>query len=343
MSVGIASGWCFSLVQADILEEELDTIAEATVPFGLDTTLDQAQKQSLKRARRLAIEQAVGIIVSSSTVVENFQLKNDLITIVTRGIIVEEKILARGPVTIEHGEGLLYKTKIQAKVRAIRPTKVRKSEAEGRQKQTNLPREDSRKTENASPEQQEGNVQVPKKIESQPPFKDSNLSRGLTQISSLDQNIDKKFELRIRLNKTVFIDGDEVEITVKSASDGYISLFDITQDGHITVLAPNRFLSIIPIQADQEYIFPSSTMLKTRGVKIRAWLPKGITQTTESIKAVVTKDPISFLGQEFKEGIYRQYDPTDTALLQDLILVLSSFQPSEWAEATVSYKIENVP
>ena len=114
---------CFPplIVHADLLNEELDTVAEASVPFGLDTTLDQAQSQSLKRARRLAIEQATGVFLSSSTVVKNSQLMGDLIEMVTRGVIVKEKILERRPIMMDQGEGLLYKTKIQARVRAVRP------------------------------------------------------------------------------------------------------------------------------------------------------------------------------------------------------------------------------
>ena len=364
--VGLGIVVCLSvpLVHAEPLNEELDTVAEASVPFGLDTTLDQAQSQSLKRARRLAIEQATGVFLSSSTVVKNSQLMGDLIEMVTRGVIVKEKILERRPIMMDQGEGLLYKTKIQARVRAVRPveetgtdvavhreeqknqpdgqlTQQYKAQPQGESSETeklnlqpNRLAEESRRGEEAGLKQQEDNIQITKQVE--PQSIGSGQQTTLVPITYQDE--DERFGLAIRLNKTGFNDGDEVKITVNSESDGYVSLFNVTPDGYITVLAPNRFLPSVMIQADKDLTFPSQS-LKSRGVNLRAWVPTGSTQTKETIKAVVTKEPISLLEGKVPEGIYRQSNPTETALLKDLLIALSSFNTSEWADASVNYKI----
>ena len=187
-------------------------------------------------------------------------------------------------------------------------------------------------------EQQQENVQVTMQVDSQGQLPDSIPAKQLTQELFNPPDRDRRFGLSISLNKTIFEDGDEVEITVNSESNGYLSLFDVTSDGHITVLAPNRFLKIVNVQAGKDFIFPNR-LLKSRGAKLRAWVPAGTRQVKENIKAVVTKEPISLLEGKVPEGIYRQSNPTETALLKDLLIALSSFDPSEWAEASVNYKI----
>ncbi len=99
--------------------QEIWVEAEGVVAMGQDTTLEQAQRGSLDAARRAAIEQAVGTFVKSSSVVRNFQLADDLIHTVVRGVIVEEKLLRRGVVESKDDQGALYQTRLKAKVRGI--------------------------------------------------------------------------------------------------------------------------------------------------------------------------------------------------------------------------------
>lgn len=99
--------------------QEIWVETEGVVAMGQDTTLETAQRGSLDAARRAAIEQAVGTFVRSSSVVRNFQLADDLIHTVVRGVIVEEKILKRGVSDAQDGHGAVYQTRIKAKVRGI--------------------------------------------------------------------------------------------------------------------------------------------------------------------------------------------------------------------------------
>jgi hypothetical protein len=87
--------------------------------MGQETTLEAAQRGSLDAARRAALEQAVGTFVRSSSVVHNFQLADDLIHTVVRGVIVEEIIIKRGVSDGQDGHGAVYQTRIKAKVKGI--------------------------------------------------------------------------------------------------------------------------------------------------------------------------------------------------------------------------------
>jgi hypothetical protein len=99
--------------------QEVWVEAEGVVAMGQDTTLEAAQRGSLDAARRAAIEQAVGTFVKSSSVVRNFQLADDLIHTVVRGVIVDEKLLRRGVAESKDEHGAIYQTRIKAKVRGI--------------------------------------------------------------------------------------------------------------------------------------------------------------------------------------------------------------------------------
>lgn len=252
--------------------------AEGVVAFGQDTTLEAAQRGSLDAARRSAIEKAVGTFVTGSTVVHNNQLADDLVQAIVRGVIVEEKILGRG-VNDLMGSGLLYQTRIKAKVRAI-------------------------------PTERRGNAMV-----------------------------------TVDLNRLSFNDGDEAQLRILSSQDGYLYIFNVTQDERITVLAPNRYVPETRVQAGTEYVFPTDALM-AKGVKLRTWVLPGKKQSVEKIKVIVTRQPVALLKGKVAEGIYpvsggvfKEFKPTETALLTDLLRALAMMDPADWAEATAVYEV----
>ncbi len=251
--------------------------AEGVVAFGQDTTLEAAQRGSLDAAKRLAVEKAVGTFVIGSTVVRNFQLADDLVHAINRGVVVEHQILGQGINDLK-GSGLLYQTRIKAKVRAI-------------------------------PAERRGS-----------------------------------FVVTVDLNRLSFMDGDEARLRILSSEDGYLYIFNVTQDEHITVLAPNRYVPETKIQGGNEYFFPNDS-LQAKGVKLKTWVLPGRKQSVEKIKVIVTRKPVSLLKGKVAEGIYpvsgvfQEFKPNETAFLTDLLRVLSLLDPAEWAEATAVYEV----
>lgn len=82
--------------------------------------------------------------------------------------------------------------------------------------------------------------------------------------------------------------GDTVNFNFKSNEDCYLTLIDISADGKVTVLFPNKFNSDNKIKAGREYSIPSKDM----GFKIKVTPPAG----TEMVKAIATKDPLDLSG-----------------------------------------------
>lgn len=84
-----------------------------------DLTFSQARYQALNMARRSAIEEATGVAVGSYSEVANFMLKNDLIRVMSRGIVLEEKITQFAIDPNPEDDLYVIRVGIHAKVRTI--------------------------------------------------------------------------------------------------------------------------------------------------------------------------------------------------------------------------------
>ena len=166
--------------------------AEGVYYLGDETTIELAQRASLEAARRSAIEKGAGMNVAGATLVRNAQLVEDLVQVISRGMIIEEQILERG-LKVEdskksHGT---YHTLINAMV-----------------------------------------VRLP-----------------------MSQH-DTDFSVRSSLDRSVYQHGDRAELRVTPSQDAYLYIFSVTEDEHITVLVPNRYLPEARVKAGKEFVFP---------------------------------------------------------------------------------------
>ena len=251
--------------------------AEGDYHLGDDTTMELAQRASLEAARRAAIENALGVHVSGSTLVRNAQLVEDLVHVVSKGIIVEERILERG-LKAEGTKGVhaTYVTKIKAKV-----------------------------------------------------------------VRVLGSKHSPNFSIRCRLNRASYQHGELAEFRVSTNQDAYIYAFNITEDEHITVLVPNRFLPEIKVRDGAEFVFPTAELV-TRSIVLRTMVMPGKHHSAESIKVIATRRPVDMLKRRAPEAIFEEYRPGDTTLVVDLLKVLASLDADEWAECSTAYDIVRV-
>jgi len=74
-------------------------------------------------------------------------------------------------------------------------------------------------------------------------------------------------------------------------------------------------------------------------VKLRTWLLPGTTRSSEKLKVVVTRQPVSLLKGQVAEGVFMEYKPSETALLIDLMRALGTMDPADWAETTLAYEV----
>lgn len=248
--------------------------AEAVFNLGDETTMELAQRASLEAARRVAIEKAVGMNVTGSTLVRNAQLIDDLIQVVSKGMIVEEQLVERGlEAQGTKGAHGTYRTKIRAKVVRLPPGK-----------------------------------------------RGANYSMGC------------------RLNRTTYQHGEHAELRITPTQDSYLYLFDITEDEHLTVLAPNRFVQEAYVAGGHEYLFPPTELVK-RGIQMTTMVAPGKQRSVERIKVIATRQPIEVLKRRAPEAIFEEYRSNDTSMLVDLLKTLAGLEPGEWTECSATYEI----
>ena len=101
---------------------------------------------------------------------------------------------------------------------------------------------------------------------------------------------DPYFKIDAKLNKPVFIEGDEAIITVKTSRDAYLHIFNLTADYRISPIAPSTTLPIIPIKANKEFKFPPE------GFGLLMSVIKDKKRSSECFIIVATKEPFDFIG-----------------------------------------------
>ena len=147
-----------------------------------------------------------------------------------------------------------------------------------------------------------------------------------------------EFTLKSTLNKTVFQEKEEMQITAVPSKDAYIHIFNVGQDDTVTVLFPNRFTQNNFVDAQKELVFPDEAQ-RTIGILLRVFPPAGANKALEKIKLIATTRKIDLLKGKIREGVYQVYPGKDTALVTDLLKELSVLDESEWAETTVPYEV----
>jgi hypothetical protein len=133
----------------------LTVVSEGTAYLGEDTTPAEAKAVALNNARRAALEEAVGVTVSGSSVLYNSSLISDLVVAATKGLIVDEKVLESRWDKAPDGRMAWY-TKIEAHVMPLK----QKERGSFKIKKASVQRPD-RKSEMESPVFQDGDeVQI---------------------------------------------------------------------------------------------------------------------------------------------------------------------------------------
>lgn len=146
------------------------------------------------------------------------------------------------------------------------------------------------------------------------------------------------FNINAALNRSVFKDGDELEIHVRATSDCYFAMFNILEGGKIIRLLPNALSKGNFLPADTPVTFPDAEE-RRHGLRLQVYLPKHKHSTTESIYILALPHPFELGSIKTQEGIYGVYDGR-TAFLRDLIREVVNIPLSGRTEALMQYEIQ---
>lgn len=148
---------------------------------------------------------------------------------------------------------------------------------------------------------------------------------------------DSSFKLDATINKSIFKDGDELEIKVRSTKDCYLTIYNILEDNKISRLYPNYLSSKNFLAANVDLVFPGSRNNK-KGLRLFLHLPKKKDRVTETIYILAVTHPFKATSLEVQEGIYGVYNG-QTALMKDLIREVASIPLSDRTEVLMQYEI----
>ncbi len=146
------------------------------------------------------------------------------------------------------------------------------------------------------------------------------------------------FSVRSNLNRVTFTHGEDAQIHLRVTQDAYVYIFNVTEDEHITMLVPNRYMGELFLPADREYTFPPDTLI-AKGIQLTTFVPSGTRRSRERIKVIASRHRLAALAHQASEAIFQEYRTSDTSLLINLIRTLSALDSSEWAEHTSTYEV----
>jgi len=148
---------------------------------------------------------------------------------------------------------------------------------------------------------------------------------------------DAFFRLEAKANRTVYREGDQIELQVTPSKDCYVTIFNVLEDETVIVLFPNRFNQNNFIKANTQFIFPGNNDRK-KGITLEAFLNEGQQHTDEMFHVLALKEPLFFNAAKFKEGIFGIYDG-QSALVNDLVKTIVDIPLSYRAEKFIQYRI----
>ncbi len=147
------------------------------------------------------------------------------------------------------------------------------------------------------------------------------------------------FETEVRLPDTNLMEGDEIELSVRSNEDARIYVIGITDDG-ATVLLPNSFHSDTYVRGGRWLEFPDEALQK-RGVRLVAAVPSGKRSVREALLVVALKGQRTLDTISPRSGeSFRQVEANDTGrLVADLLQPLLDIPSDDWAFDQVVYEV----
>jgi len=157
------------------------------------------------------------------------------------------------------------------------------------------------------------------------------------RVQKIEEEPDPFYQVKVKLNKTVFENGDEMLIFVSSTKSSHITVLNYCADGSVVLLFPNQIQKNNYIKAGEKYQIPDDTD-RANVLNFQVSTLLGHKQNNEYIKVIATREPISLFDEISVKGPFGTLDTAKFAAAEVGRLV-SSIPVKDRAEATVMYQI----
>ncbi len=150
---------------------------------------------------------------------------------------------------------------------------------------------------------------------------------------------DPGFATEIQLGRNRFLDGEEVQLAVRSSRDARIYVLAITEDG-AALLLPNAHLADTRVEAGEWLRFPDEALLE-RGVRLLARVPEEKSAASEALVVVALRGDHSLQSLVPASGTaFHSVEASGAgALLADLLAPLVDVPADDWTFDQVVYEV----
>ena len=146
------------------------------------------------------------------------------------------------------------------------------------------------------------------------------------------------FKVDVVLNRTVFQEKDEVQVTVIPSQDAYVYILNVGQDDSVTLLFPNKFAQDNFLTAQSEFVFPDEPQRKM-GIRLRVALPPGEGKSIEKVKVVASTKQVDLLNHKQRGNTFVTVAEHDQFNVTDLMKQLALAEDTTWTDTTIPYEI----
>lgn len=144
----------------------------------------------------------------------------------------------------------------------------------------------------------------------------------------------RAFSIDVKVDKSVYLIGENIFITVRPNWSCYLTLYDISTLGEVTQIFPNRFASDNLLQGAQLYRIPS----EADAFDFEVTGPPGI----ERVRAVCTVNNVNLFSQQRQmdqNEVFPRIYVAPNQFEQSLDQQLNSLPSDQWTEASITFEV----
>jgi hypothetical protein len=106
------------------------------------------------------------------------------------------------------------------------------------------------------------------------------------------ERADKDFTVKLKLNRSSYVDGDDAVISVTPSRDAYVYIYNVDMDLNATLVFPNDYAQSALVKAGTTWMYPSQE-LQDKGIHATARLTPNMSISAEMIRVIAAKVPLS--------------------------------------------------
>lgn len=140
--------------------------------------------------------------------------------------------------------------------------------------------------------------------------------------------------IEVQVDKPVYQVGEFIVLTVRANQDCYLALYDISTEGEVTQIFPNKYADDNLIQGGHIYRIPS----QTDEFDYEVDGPPGI----ERVRAVCTQRNVNMVEASLKgkQEVFPRIQQTSPQFEKSLNQKLETMPSDQWAEASVTFQVQ---